>query len=181
VPEIPAKDADSDAIQKSRSALRIFDFARSIRGETLAETYLRFRRVDIEQIPELDGVLRFEAHCPFGEGQQLRCLIALIRDVVTDEPRAIQRTALASDGKFIGRRGLGRKVGGAIKLWPDAEVTAGLVVGEGLETIASAATHAEAIHRGTLMRPAWALLDRINLHNFPVLAGIEALTILVDQ
>jgi hypothetical protein len=31
------------------------------------------------------------------------------------------------------------------------------------------------------MQPAWALLDRGNLRNFPVLAGIEALTILVDN
>ena len=71
---------------------------------------------------------------------------------------------------------LGPKEGGAIKLWPDAAITTSLIVGEGLETVASAATRIE--HKGTLLQPAWALLDKAN---FPVLSGIEALTILVDN
>jgi hypothetical protein len=53
------------------------------------------------------------------------------------------------------------------------------VVGEGLETTAAAATRVE--HQATLLRPAWALIDRINLRDFPVLTSIEALTILVDN
>jgi hypothetical protein len=60
-----------------------------------------------------------------------------------------------------------------------AAVTTGLVVGEGLETTAAAATRVE--HQATLLRPAWALIDRINLRDFPVLTSIEALTILVDN
>jgi hypothetical protein len=48
-----------------------------------------------------------------------------------------------------------------------------------METVASAAIGIR--HKGTLLQPAWALLDRGNLGNFPVLAGIEALTILVDN
>jgi Toprim domain-containing protein len=35
--------------------------------------------------------------------------------------------------------------------------------------------------RGTLLQPAWACGNAGNLANFPVLAGIEALTILVDN
>lgn len=48
-----------------------------------------------------------------------------------------------------------------------------------METVAAAATR--ITHRGTLLQPAWALIDRANLGGFPVLAGIGALTILVDH
>ena len=53
------------------------------------------------------------------------------------------------------------------------------MIGEGLETVAAAATRVE--HRGTLLQPAWALIDSANLSGFPILAGIEALTVLVDH
>jgi putative DNA primase/helicase len=175
--EATPQNAAQDAERNRRFALDLWGSSRSIR-ETLAEDYLvRVRGVDIEQIPELDAVLRFNPACPFGDDSP-PCLIALIRNIVTDEPQAIQRTALSPDGRKIDRRGLGPKASGAIKLWPDAEVTYGLVVGEGLETVAAAATHIE--HKGTLLQPAWALIDRGNLSNFAPLPGIEALTILVD-
>ena len=172
----PYPDEDDDL--NSRLALRIWDAARSIRG-TLAEQYLvHVRNIDVEELIELDAVLRFAPGCRF-DGDRLPCLIALVRDIVTDTPKAIQRTAPHSDGGKIDRRSLGPTKGGAIKLWPDAEVTQGLVVGEGLETVAAAATRVE--HRGTLLQPAWALIDSANLGGFPILPGIEALTILVDH
>jgi hypothetical protein len=74
---------------------------------------------------------------------------------------------------------LGGKAGGAIKLWSDATVTHGLVVGEGLETVAAAATRIEV--QGTKLQPAWALVDAGNLASFLPRCGIEHLTILVDQ
>ena len=51
--------------------------------------------------------------------------------------------------------------------------TQGLAVGEGLETVLA------GIVKG--FRPAWALGDASNIENFPVISGIEALTILVDN
>jgi hypothetical protein len=66
-----------------------------------------------------------------------------------------------------------------IRLWPDNEVTTGLVIGEGVETTLAAATC--IAHRGTLLQPAWACGGSGNLTAFPVLAGIEALTIIVDN
>ena len=171
-------DPDEDGDLNSRLALRIWDAARSIRG-TLAERYLvHIRNIDIDQILDLDDVLRLDPRRPFG-GDRLLCLIALVRDIVTDAPNAIQRTALESDGGKIDRRSFGPTKGGAIKLWAEAEVTQGLVIGEGLETVAAAATRVE--HRGTLLQPAWALIDSANLSGFPILAGIEALTVLVDH
>jgi hypothetical protein len=158
-------------------ALRIWNEARSI-GGTIAESYLQSRRIDLEQITDIDDVLRFHPNCPFGS-DRLPCLIALIRDVVTDAPTAIMRTALTDDAHKIDRKALGPIGGGAIKLWSDAAVTSGLVVGEGLETVAAAATRIE--HKGTRLQPAWALVDAGNLEHFPPLAGIEHLTILVDN
>ena len=69
--------------------------------------------------------------------------------------------------------------GCAIRLWPDDVVTTGLVIGEGIESTLAAATH--IIHRETLLQPAWTAGSAGNLASFPVLPGIEALTILVDN
>lgn len=177
-PRNPDPDPSEGAKRNSQLALRIWDAARSIQG-TLAEHYLvRVRNIDLDQILDLDYVLRFDPNCPFG-GDRSPCLIALVRDIVSDAPKAIQRTALGSDGRKIDRRALGPTKGGAIKLWEHAEVTYGLVIGEGLETVAAGATRID--HRGTLLQPAWALIDSANLSGFPILAGIEALTILVDH
>jgi len=68
---------------------------------------------------------------------------------------------------------LGHKAGAAIKLSADEQVTLGLVVGEGLETVLSAMTLDFA--------PAWALGDAANVRAFPLLAGVECLTVLVDN
>jgi predicted P-loop ATPase len=153
----PAKASEEeDAARKSRSALSMFDGARSIKG-TIAETYLaQVRCVDLDQIPDLDGVLRFEPHCPFGP-QRHPALISLIRDIVTNDMKAIQRTALDSDGQKIDRWGFGPKKGGAIKLWAAAGAHS-LVIGEGLETVACAATRVP--YRGAPLQPGWAVVDR---------------------
>ena len=64
-------------------------------------------------------------------------------------------------------------------VWPDECVEQGLVLGEGVETVLAAATRIERL--GTLLRPAWAAGDTSHMRDFPVLAGIEALTLLVDH
>jgi phage/plasmid primase-like uncharacterized protein len=184
----PPQRQSAQASSNRAAALRIWHYAGSIFG-TPAQTYLtNTRGIDLAQIPNIDDVLRFHAGCPIA-AQHLPCLIALIRDVQTSAPIGIMRTPLSADGrkarvpngdgKLIDRWALGDKAGGAIKLWEDAAVTTGLVVGEGLETVLAAATRIE--HRGTLLQPAWALIDAGNLKNFPVLPRIERLTILVDN
>jgi hypothetical protein len=170
---------DDDPTQRSRDALRIWNEARPI-GGTLAETYLTATRcVDISALPDIDDVLRFHLRCVFGQGERLPCLLALMRDIKTDEPTGIIRVALSSCGEKLDRKMLGRKAGAAVKLWPDAAVTHGLVVGEGLETVACAATR--VLYMGTMLQPAWALCDATNLASFPPLPEVEHLTILVDH
>jgi len=69
--------------------------------------------------------------------------------------------------------------GCVIGLWPDESVSTGLVIGEGVETVLSAATR--FTRHGALLQPAWATGSAGNLESFPILAGIETLTILVDN
>jgi hypothetical protein len=149
-------------------ALRLWDEAGPVAG-TLAELYLRRRGLEL---PPGCIALRFHPLCPFGRVNH-RCMVALYRDITTDEPRAIARTAVGSGGVKLGRRTLGPISGCAIKLTPDEDVTGGLAIAEGVETALA------GIMFG--FRPAWALGFDGAIRNFPVLAGIEALTILVDH
>ena len=78
----------------------------------------------------------------------------------------------------IGRRqdrphGARSKDGAAVKLSPDDAVTMGLTIAEGVETALS------GIQLG--WRPAWSVGDAAGIAKFPVLPGVEALTILVDN
>ena len=138
---------------------------------TIAENYLAKRGV-LHASTTTPTVLRFHPSCPYGASRH-PCLLALMNEVKTNEPCAILRTALTEGGEKIGRMALGPKSGAAIKLSPDTDVTLGLAVGEGLETVLS------AMQLG--FTPAWALGDANNLERFPVLSGIESLTILVDN
>jgi putative DNA primase/helicase len=140
--------------------------------ETIVETrYLQSRRLSLPDRHE--EVLRFHPSCPFGKGARHPCMITLYRDIRTNEPKAIHRTALTPDGKKIGRMALGPKSGCAIKLTPDEDVTEGLAIGEGAETALAGMALG--------FRPAWALGDAGAVAKFPVLSGIECLTILVDN
>jgi hypothetical protein len=139
---------------------------------TIAESYLAKRGV-LHVSSKIDAtVLRFHPSCPYGRSRY-PCLLALMSDVRTNEPRAILRTALTTAGEKIGRMALGPKSGTAIKLTADSDVALGLAVGEGLETVLS------AMRLG--FSPAWALGDAGNVRHFAVLSGIECLTIIVDN
>jgi hypothetical protein len=160
-----------------KRAMRLWDEAVPIAG-TLAVPYLTR--------PKLEGgrglalptdisprVLRFHHDCPFGEGTRHPCLLALYRSISGDEPRAIMRTALTPDARKIDRKALGPVGGAAIKLSDDGDVTMGLVIGEGLETTISGMVFGFA--------PAWALGSAGAIRTFPLLSGIEALTILAED
>jgi hypothetical protein len=113
----------------------------------------------------------------FGHGPSLPCLIALMRDPVTDAPVGIQRTALQErDGQIlkIERRMLGRI--GVVKLWP---ASTDLVIGEGLETVLAAATRIP--QNGQPLTPAWAALSTKNMAALPIVPGVQRLILLVDH
>lgn len=130
--------------------------------------------------PPVDGDLRWLPRHPHPCGYVGPVLLALVTDVVMAERRlTLHRTWLAADG--TGKAPIDRprllwpglpKTGGVVRLWPDAEVTMGLCIAEGIESALAAA-------RGFV--PVWACLDAANLAAFPVLAGLDALTIVADH
>lgn len=105
-------------------------------------------------------------------------LVGLVTDIETRKPISLHQTWIQRDGTKApvtpSRLLLGghRKTGGVIRLWPDDAVSTGLAIAEGVETALSLA-HA--------FQPVWACIDAGNLSQFPVLPGIECLTIAVDH
>jgi hypothetical protein len=62
--------------------------------------------------------------------------------------------------------------GGVVRLVEDAEVTLGLAIAEGIET---------ALTTMRAFRSVWSCIHAGNIEAFPVLAGIDALTIVEDH
>ena len=132
--------------------------------DTLVERYVKSRELEIGD--DITGhALRWHP----GVG----AMIALFRNVETDEPQAISRTFLDSEGRKTRRKFLGPVGGAAIKLDPDERVLSGLHVAEGIETALAG--------RRLGLRPAWALGSAGGLASFPVLPGVESLTLLAEN
>jgi len=155
---------------KTDFGLQLFKEATDANTPTVL-SYLRSRGLGLPE--DYHQALRFHPACPFGRGTRHPCIVALYRDIKTNEPRAIHRTALTPDGRKIGRKALGPKAGCAIKLTLDEDVTEGLTIAEGIETVLAG--------MALNFRPAWALGDAGSIAKFPVLSGIKCLTILVDN
>jgi hypothetical protein len=164
---IPAEQSDDEASRIHR-ALMIWKAARDPRG-TIVEHYLTVER-RLRLPDEIAGdVIRFHPALAF-KGTHVPAMVALFRDIRTDEPCGIHRVFLDSEGRKIDRWMLGRAAGAAIKLDADEDVTLGLHVGEGIETCTA------GWHFG--LRPIWALGSADAIKQFPVLPGTEAITVL---
>jgi hypothetical protein len=168
-PDAALVSSDNDAA-KTAMALRLWREAVPIEG-TIAEFYLR--EVRGLELPDdvSPRVLRFHPSCWF-DGVKRTCLIALWRAIAGDAEVAIHRTALTVEGNKIGRKALGPVAGAAIKLTADEDVSYGLTIGEGLETVLAGMTEG--------FKPAW-VVGLPGIMKFPVLAGVDCLTILVDN
>ena len=120
--------------------------------------------------------LRYRGDCHHQDGGRLPALVAEIVDAA-GQPIACHRTYLTQDGRKAGvnlnKMTLGPMWGGAVRLTLDSIVPTELVVGEGLESSASA---------GLLLKlPAWAALSAGNLGGGLVLpASVRAVTIATD-
>jgi hypothetical protein len=150
-------------------ALKIWDEATDPRG-TVVETYLRHRGLEFDHIV-VGEALRFHPALKLND-EGTPAMVALFRDIVTNEPCGIHRTFLTLKGDKLDRKMLGRSANAAIKLDPDDAVTTGLAIGEGIETVMTG--------RIAGFQPAWALGSSGKIGTFPVLPGIEALTVLVE-
>ncbi len=152
----PAPQVDVERLARQKTAAEIWAKSVPIAG-TLVETYLSSRGL------AHDGdALRFY---PGG-----RAMVGLITDAITGEAIGIHRTFLDGDGNRTEKKMLGAAGGGVVRLSADDEVTSGLGIAEGIETALAVP-----------FRPVWACLSAGNLAQFPVLSGIEALTIFADN
>jgi putative DNA primase/helicase len=174
---------------RSSRALAIWAESRSPIG-TPVETYLASRGLHLASYAP-GAALRFHPNCPF-KGRhppftvtRIPAMIALVRDIVSDRPVAIHRTAITPDGRKIaipdgpkdGRMALGPGASGAVKLSDEVtEVTTVLGIGEGIETTTSLRLIPEF---GA--SPIWSALNAPNMGHFPVLPGIDVLWIAVDN
>jgi hypothetical protein len=171
----PAKPAASDDDEQ-----RNLDLAEAIWHETSplgpdAIAYFVKRRIDINQVPEQGG-LRFHPRCRWPGKITKPCIIGRFTTAIGNETRGILRRPITGEKAIA----LGPMGGSVIRLWPNETVEQGrLVIGEGVETVLSAATR--IWHRGKLLQPAWAVCVANNLKNFPILPGVKALTVLVDN
>jgi hypothetical protein len=156
--------------------LDLWQACRPIEPGTPAARYLEHRCCivppgDLRWHPELEDK---------ASGYRGPALVGLVTDALTCEPINLHRTWLTGDGSGKApidtpRRPLKghRTKGGVIRLWPDEEVTLGLVVGEGIETCLAAAAVG--------LVPVWSTISAYKLGSFPVLPGLEGITILVDH
>jgi hypothetical protein len=168
----------NDPAEKLAFIMSIWDATLPLRG-SLAERYLDVTRgIDVTKLPDdVHRCLRFHPRCIFGPGTYLPCLLALMRDPLTDAPLGMQRIALEQrDGKIekIDRRMLG--TAGVVKLWP---ANSQLVIGEGLETVLAAATRVP--YAGAPLLPAWVALSSQKLSTLPIIPGVQRLIVLVDN
>ncbi|MCJ2138399.1 toprim domain-containing protein [Methylobacterium sp. J-026] len=142
------------------------------------ERYFARRRLGVP--PARQDVLRYHPRCPFA-GNRTPAMVALVRNVITNAPQAIHRTALSLDGQKIQVGGKDRLAlasirDGAVKLTADEDVTTCLGIGEGIETTLSLQGLPEF---GA--SPVWSVLNAGGITSFPVLSGIECLWIAVDD
>jgi putative DNA primase/helicase len=180
LPETKAAQAEPppDDAERTARAVAIWREARDPRG-SVVERYLRRRGLNLPG--EAAGeAIRVHPACPFA-GEHIPAMVCLVRDFVTDKPKAIHRTALSPDGLKVEVRGadrlsLGPIAAGAIKLTPDADVTTCLGIAEGVETALSMRRLPEF---GA--SPVWSLISEAGVRGFPALSGIECLWLAVDH
>jgi putative DNA primase/helicase len=161
---------DDDDLLRIKYATKIWNEAQNPHG-TLAQFYLNtHRKLQLED--ELAGdVLRFDPRCPWRKTSDkvdyVPALVAAFRSIDNGTITAIHRIALNPDGTKIERHMLGVVHRAAIMLDP---IGADLAIGEGIETCMAA--------RQLGIKPTWALGSTGSIAGFPLLDGVNRLTIL---
>jgi hypothetical protein len=159
-------DAENDAVggaNKIELARKIWRAAVPLSGSP-GERYLIEQRklTGVEQL-DLAHVLRWH------EG--FAAIVMMMTDARTGESVGVHRTFLTDDGRKRERKMLGRQ--GVIRLSPDEDVCEGLGICEGIEDGLAVLLSGWA--------PVWAATNAGGVERFPVLPGIEALTIFHDE
>jgi hypothetical protein len=172
--------------QRARSLVNAAAYVREMRSvrSSPGERYLReSRRIDteavtdvLERVDAIGWLPRAYFHEPGHElhSQRLGCIVGVMTDPVTARPTgAISRTYIDENlHKVCKAKTLGSPAG-IIRLTPDEDVTCGLGLAEGLESALS------AMAKG--LRPVWSTGSTALMRAFPVLSGIDCLTVIADH
>jgi putative DNA primase/helicase len=169
-----SKSTERRQVDRSAGAIELWKSGLDPRG-TIVERYLKSRGLELPD-DVAERVVQFHAACPWrgedGSLQRRPVMLTAFRLVIGDRLVAVHRTLLSDDGRKIDRRMLGPVAGAAIKIDPDHDVEQGLNICEGFETGLAG--------RELGFRPVWALGSAGAIAAFPVLPGIDALTILAE-
>jgi Toprim domain len=153
----------NDEADRLRLAINIWRAAVPLPG-TLGERYfVEVRGLDITKLGDLSHCLRWH------EG--FAAVVALMTDPLTNGPCGIHRTFLNADATKHDRKMLGKQ--GVVRLSPDADVFEGLGIVEGIEDGLAVLL--------SVWHPVWVATSCGAIERFPVLAGIDALTIFRDR
>jgi len=107
-------------------------------------------------------------------GRRLGCIVGVMTDAVTAVPTgAISRTYLGPDGTKIGKAKTLGAPAGIVRLSAD-DVLGELCIAEGLETCLTGMANFG-------LRPLWSTGSAGAMADFPVLSGVEALTVIADH
>lgn len=173
-PALPAPtDAPAPAPEQSDTrplARQIWREAVPAAG-TLVERYLESRGLKLPA----RAPIRFHPQCPRRD-ERLPAMVSLMTDPESGEPCGVHRTFLRADGggKAEGKAKMMAGNGGVVRLVPDEDVTRGLGLAEGIET-------SLGIMQLAAWSPVWAGTSTSGIRTFPVLGGIEVLTIFPDR
>src|SRR3984957_5337542 len=187
-PSRPAPAA-TDALRDDDRDARALILARQIAFElrpilgSPGETYLRDARKivtsAIEDVLERTDGVGWHPAVYFNEpghalhGRKLGAIIAVMTNMITATPTgAISRTYI-HEGRKLGKAKTLGSPAGIIRLSEDADVLEGLHIAEGLETALAGMSIG--------LRPMWAAGSTALMAKFPVLSGVEALTVIVDH
>jgi hypothetical protein len=172
---VPTPDDEAAILHRINRARRLWEESVDPR-RTIVERYLVSRRLEL--LPGIAvNVIRYHPKVPWlgnaGALALVPAMVAAMRDIRTDEIVAVHRTALTPYGVKLGKKMLGRAASAAIKINSDEQVEIGLCVAEGIESALAA--------RQLGFSPVWALGSAGAIAKFPVLSGIEGLTIVGEN
>jgi hypothetical protein len=174
-------DAQAESRARTEDDLIRIERAQALWSEALdprqtpAQAYLTARSLNLPD--DLAGtVLRFHPRCPWrnentGRTDRVPCLVAVFRSIDDDVVTAVHRIRVDRPARWpkTDRRMLGIVHRAAVRL---GAATGALTVGEGVETCMA------AMQLG--LGPAWALGSVGAISFFPVIAGVNKLTILAE-
>ncbi len=182
VPKVIAPTEPDEEAQRKAAWVRgrvreIWHEAHDPRG-TIVQKYLHGRFLDLSDDIAV-SVIRFHPKCPWREDENapliyVPAMVCAMRDIATDEIKAVHRRRLTPDGQKVGKPKMyGPARGAVVKVDPDEAVNLGLVLSEGVETALSARQFGYA--------PGWAAGSAGGIKNFPVLGGVEGLTLAAEE